>query len=156
MKTIEGVINDVLTGHAKENALSLIAHLRASGEPGKFTFSLHDENDDSGWVISNVGFMFIDGSEGFPGPWTLWMGEVTSTGEDSDISADAHIKEIAWSHIAPCNSCGGDCAPGVNAEIFGKSFENTCQAQLMFNDPDADTVDCMKKIIDICNGIRGI
>ena len=145
-KKIEDVINKVLTGDTQKNALDLVAHIRASGKPSQFAIMMHDEKDESGWVVSDLGFIFINGAGDFPGPWTMWLG-AENIGRYSEAPED--IKEFAWSHVSPCGSCGGKCTPGVNAKIFGKDFENTCQSNLLFVNPDAGTVKSIKKIIDI-------
>ena len=143
-KKIEDIIKSTLNGDAQKNALELIAHITAND----FTITMNDENDESGWVVPNLGFIMINGSEEFPGPWTMWM-EVNNIGEHSELPIDEHIKEFAWANIAPCGSCGGDCSPGITSKIFGKVFENTCQSNLMFTNPDAEAVDRIKKIVDI-------
>ena len=143
-KKIEDIIKSTLNGDAQKNALELIAHITAND----FTITMNDENDESGWVVPNLGFIMINGSEEFPGPWTMWM-EVNNIGEHSELPIDEHIKEFAWANIAPCGSCGGDCSPGITSTIFGKVFENTCQSNLMFTNPDAEAVDRIKKIVDI-------
>jgi len=143
-KKIEDIIKSTLNGDAQKNALELVAHITAND----FSITMNDENDESGWVAANLGFIFINGSEEFPGPWTMWM-EVNNIGEHSELPIDEHIKEFAWANIAPCGSCGGDCSPGVTSKIFGKTFENTCQSNLMFTNPDAEAVDGIKKIVDI-------
>ena len=147
-RTIEDIISDVLKGEAKKNASDLVAYLRADGESGEFSIAMHDEKDESGWNVSNLGFIIITGSDDFPGPWTMWIG-ADNIGQHAEIPADEHIKEFDWEHVSPCGSCGGDCSPGVRTKIFGKDFENTCQSNLIFVNPDAATVESVKKIIDI-------
>jgi len=143
-KKIEDVINDVLKGDTQKNALDLITHLRTCD----FSIVMHDEKDESGWNVENLGFIVITGSDDFPGPWTMWLG-ADNIGEYSEFSIDEHIKEFAWSHVSPCGSCGGKCSPGTKTKVFGKDFENTCQSNLMFVNPDAEAVAYMKKIFDI-------
>ena len=143
-KKIEDIIKSTLTGDTQNNALELIAYLRASD----FVIEMHDEKDESGWNVPNLGFIVMIGSEDFPGPWTMWM-PVNNIGESAEIPIDEHLKEFAWAHVSPCGSCGGDCSPGTTTKIFGKDFENVCQHNLMFNNPNAEAVDGMKKIIDV-------
>jgi len=147
-KMIEDIINNVLNGDAKVNALDLVAHIRALEESDNYTISMHDEKDETGWVASNLGFIFISGSDDFPGPWTMWM-EAGNIGEGLEHPADDHIKEFAWSHVSPCGSCGGNCSPGISTKVFGKDFDNTCQSNLIFINPSAETVNSMKKLVDI-------
>jgi len=146
-KRIEDVIDKALVGDAERNALDLIAHIRASGN-GHFAITMHDEKDESGWVVSDLCFIIIKGSDYFPESWTMWLG-ADNIGQHSEAPVDEDIKQYAWSHVSPCGSCGGNCSPGKSAKIFGKDFENTCQSNLMFVDPDIDDVDFIKEIIDI-------
>jgi hypothetical protein len=147
-KTIEDVINDVLKNETKENALELIAHVRLYEKPEQFSISMHDGKDESGWNVSNLGFIFINGSDDFPGPWTMWV-QANNIGEHSELPVDEHIKEFAWSHVSPCGNCGAGCNTGTRTTVFGKIFENVCQHNLMFNNPDAETVSNIMKILDI-------
>ena len=147
-RKIEAVINDVLRSEAQKSALDLIAHLRAEEEHGIFKISINDEKDESGWSVSNLGFILISGDDDFPGPWTMWVG-ADNMGEHYELAVDAHIKKFAWSHVAPCGSCGGTCSPGTRTRVFGKDFENVCQHNLMFTNPNTEAVTCIKKIIDI-------
>ena len=143
-KKIEDIIKSTLKGESQNNALELVTHLNA----GNFSITLNDEKDESGWIVDNLGFIVINGSEDFPGPWTMWM-EVNNIGEHLENPIDEQIKEFAWAHVSPCGSCGGDCSPGVSTKIFGKMFENTCQSNLMFTNPDLEAVEGIKKIVDI-------
>lgn len=147
-RIIEDVIKDTLSGDTQKNALELIAHLRTDKEPGKFSITMYDKNNESGWNVANLGFIIISGSDDFPGPWTMWVG-TNKLDKHAEFPVDEHIKEFAWSHVSPCGSCGGKCSPGTSVRIFGKYFENVCQSNLIFVNPDANTVDYMKKIIDI-------
>ena len=153
-KIIEDVIKNVLKGDAQKNALELIAHIRANEDAGKFSISMYDDENESAWgglTVSNLGYIVVTGSDDFPGPWTMWM-EADNLGEGLETLADENLKEFAWSHVSPCGNCGahgGQCAPGKHTRIFGKDFENTCQANLIFINPNAETVEGMKKIIDV-------
>ena len=143
-RKIEDIINSTLKGETQNNALELISHLRACD----FSIFMHDEKNESGWIVSDLGFIIINGFDDFPGPWTMWLG-ANNIGEHLEIPADKYTKEFAWSHVSPCGSCGGDCSPGTLTKIFGKDFENVCQHNLIFINPDAEVVECIKKIIDI-------
>ena len=146
MRQIEDVIAGVLTGDAKKNAADLIAHIRTGGEV--FSITQNEGKDETGWIVENLGFIFIGGGADFPGPWTMWLA-ADNLGEGQKLPVDESLKEFAWAHVSPCGSCGGKCSPGVNAKVFGKDFENTCQTNLMFVNPGAEAVSYMKKIIDI-------
>jgi len=147
-RTIECYISEVLNGDARENALKLVAHIRVGEEAGKSSIVMNDEKDESGWNVPGIGFIVITGSDDFPGPWTMWMG-VDNLGEGVTTPVDESLKELAWSYVSPCGSCGGSCTPGARTTIFGRVFENTCQSNLMFTNPDAGVVEGMIKIIDM-------
>jgi hypothetical protein len=144
-KKVEDVINRVLSGEAQRNALELVAYIRAKDS---FPISQHDKNDESGWNAEGLGFIVFLDSADFPAPWTMWLG-ADKLGESLTSPIDESVKEFVWSFVAPCGSCGGDCTPGKQATIFEKVFENTCQANLMFHNPNAETINGMKKIIDV-------
>ena len=143
-KQIEDVIRSTLKGDTQQNALDLVAHLCASGQP----IIMHDEKNESGWNAPDLGFILITGTDDFPGPWTMWLG-AENLGENAPIPVDEHIKEFAWAHVSPCGSCGGKCTPGTRTTVFGKVFDNVCQHNLMFTNPNVEAVESMKKIVDI-------
>jgi len=57
------------------------------------------------------------------------------------------LKEIAWSHINFCGSCGGDCSPGKPKNVFGKEFNNVCNAVMAFYAPNAETLEYVKELL---------
>ena len=72
-----------------------------------------------------------------------------SVWEDESFSMDERTQEIIWKNVRPCEitSCG-DCSPGINKRIFGKTFNNLCGCFLGIYDPDAETCNCLKKLFD--------
>lgn len=79
--------------------------------------------------------------------WTVW-----SDGLDSDwlekSAISNELKEIAWKHIDFCGSCGS-CGGGKRKIIFGKEFENVCGCTFRIDNPDAEDLAFMKKMVDI-------
>ena len=64
-------------------------------------------------------------------------------------NVDEREKEIIWKNVRSCEITGcGDCAPGINKVILGKEFTNLCGSFLGIYDPDAETFECMKKLVD--------
>jgi hypothetical protein len=63
---------------------------------------------------------------------------------------DEQTKKIAWKNIDFCLS-GGCCNDnmGKRKVIFGKEFDNVCIAILRFNNPNAEAVECLKKMVEI-------
>jgi len=146
--TIEELINIKLRGEAQKNALDFIAHVRTYDDI--FTISMcSDKNDEwNGCDVSNLGYIVANGSDDFPGPWTMWFG-VSNIGEYAETPIDECVKTFAWKHVSPCGNCGKECAPATNTKVFGKDFENTCQSNLLLVNPNEEAVEYMKKLIDI-------
>jgi hypothetical protein len=137
---IENIINDALTGDAQKNALDFAEFLAANE---MIAGGEHGEVSCKG---KSVCYMHIDGAAEEPGPWTIWT-EGDYSGEIEDVPMDERIKKIAWANVNICASCGGDCSPGQRKMIFGKEFDNVCNAAMAFNNPDAATLECVKKLL---------
>jgi len=146
---IEVRINEVLSGGSLKNALDFAAFLRANG----LSPELHESGD--GWSIlcgeESLGFVVVNGSAQMPGPWTIWFNSCDFG--DGDAADDA-LKETAWAHASVCGhftsggrQCGCGDQPGFRRTIFGKEFENRCHSPLMFTDPDAKTLENVKKLM---------
>jgi len=135
---IEEIISNVLSGEALKNALDFAEYLRAN------------EMIVNGAEISYNGkpacYMHLDNSEEYPGPWTIWT-EGNYSGEHKDIPMDKHMKEIAWANVNICADCGAVCSPGTLKVIFGKEFDNVCSADMAFYTPNADILECVKKLL---------
>lgn len=150
---IENFIEKVLTGETQKSALEFTEFLRANGMlliRGKGYWK-----DKLYWMVKYkdqyVCFILINGSgteEKFA-PWTIW-----SDDSNSDCFADfplnEHTKEIAWKNIDICGNCSGCDNPGGSRKmIFGKEFNNVCRTAMRFINPDAEVLDCVKKIVEI-------
>ena len=142
---IENVINEKLKGDSQQTALNFIEFLREK------ELALTSNGDGIGWAVGGIvgnsaGFMFINGEENMPGPWTIWFNSCEFNDEDS---VDDDLKETAWAHASPCGHCHAgwkDCGGGDRI-IFGKEFEWLCHSPLMFTNPDFKTLENLKKLI---------
>jgi len=137
---IESIINEALIGDAKKNALDFADFLQGN----EMTY----KDGQVSYKNQSVCYMHIDGSEQMPGPWTIWT-EGNYIGENKDVPMDEHMKGIALANVNICASCGGSCSPGTRKVIFGKEFDNMCNAVMAFNNPNADTLECVKKLLKI-------
>jgi len=72
-----------------------------------------------------------------------------------DLPIDDELKEFVWSLVKTCTyfrtngkECGCGDQPGSNLTIFGKNFNNCCHAVIWFGNPDAETVNKIKKLVE--------
>ena len=137
---IENIINNVLSGDALKNALDFAEYLNAN----KMTAN----GAEISYQGKPVCYMHLEGAEDYPGPWTIWT-EGDYRSEHEDVPMDDNMKEIAWSNVNTCGDCGGDCSPGKSKLIFGKKFDNVCNADMAFYIPDAETLKCVKKLLEM-------
>ena len=139
-RKIEDMIHAKLSDEVQKNALEFINYLAED-------VSLEDE--DWCWKAKYKGetvFHFrIGGFQDEPN-WLAWSAIAV---DYSDTEIDEQSQKIAWENICTCGNCGSDCAPGRRAIIFGKEFENCCTSSLMFINPNGDSLECLKKLIDI-------
>ncbi len=139
---VENTMKSVLGGDTLKNALDFIAYVR---ENDMIAGGTHGEVSFQGKCVC---YMHLDGAPQRPGPWTIWTegdyGEVRE-----DVLIDKHIKEIAWAHVNFCGDCGGGCSPGTRKTILGKEFDSVCGASMAFTNPDAETMECVKKMLDM-------
>ena len=145
-KLIENVINEKLTGDAQKNALDFVAFLQAND------LKIEPNGDDfGGWAVGGVvgdslGFMLINGVAEVPGPWTIWFNSCDFG--DADLVSD-DLKETVWANTSICGKCHAnwETCGGDDRIIFGRKFERLCHSPLMFNNPDAGTLENMQKLM---------
>ena len=140
--SFEDSIREKLTGDSLTNALDFAAYVKENGMTTK------GEHGEVSYMEKALCYTYIDGSERMPGPWTVWT-EGNYSVENRAVPMDAGMKEIAWANVNYCGNCGNACSPGKTATILGKDFENVCSAVMVFTDPDADTMQCVKKLMDM-------
>jgi len=142
--SVEEAINRTLKGDAQVNALDFAAFAQANG----ITFD--GNKDGTGWAVGgtvgdSLGYMMINGASKFPGPWTIWF---NACDFDESVPVDEALKEAAWAHVSPCGHChkGWKECGSLTWNIFGKEFESLCHSPLMFTNPDAPTLEHVKKL----------
>ena len=146
-KKIEDIINETLKGDIQKNALDFVAYLRASD------MTVGEEHGIIKYKGENVCYYHFDGGSEYPSPWTVWS-EGDYNKEHLEIPLEEKQKEFVWKYaINNCGNCGSGCHPGSTKTIFGKEFENVCNAVLNFyvygGETDIECLECMKKIINI-------
>ena len=135
-KKTEEQIKALLPTETQKNALDFIAFLDENKIPSKF------------YVITIVG----DGGD-FPHirPWVVFF-KICDFGIDG--LTDIDLAEFAWKHAHICDHfitggerCGCGRQPGFKRTIFGREFENICHCPMQFINPDAKTLENMKKLL---------
>jgi hypothetical protein len=150
---IENSIGEVLTGDMEKNALEFASFLRACEM--LFERAKGYWEDKHYWMIKYknefVCFILV-GSEGKTEPesWIIWSDDSDSNWF-ADFPVDERIKEIAWKNVDICGgNCGGCNKPGgTHKIIFKKEFNNVCRTTFKFINPDIETLECIKKLVEI-------
>jgi len=131
---------EILKDETQKNALAFAAFLQANemlagGEHGAVSYQ-----------GKTIAYIHMDGKPELPGPCTIWPeGDFSRVPEG--FAFDEAMKKIAWANVNVCGDCGSNCAPGSRKTVFGKEFDNLCGSVLAFNDPDAETLECVKLLI---------
>jgi hypothetical protein len=79
--------------------------------------------------------------------WTVWSDDMDLISPD-DFPVDKELKESAWKHVDICGNCGS-CGGGRHKVIFGKEFEKVCGCTFRIDNPNADDLQFMKKMVEI-------
>ena len=79
--------------------------------------------------------------------WTVWSDDMDSNFL-SNYPIENDLREIAWKHVDSCGHCGS-CSGGRKKIIFGKEFDEVCGCTFRFDNPDAEDLVFMKKVVEI-------
>lgn len=79
--------------------------------------------------------------------WTVWSDDMDSISLE-DYPVEKALKEIAWKHVDGCGNCGS-CGGGRHKVIFGKEFEKVCGCTFRIDNPNAEDLLFMKKMVEI-------
>ena len=143
-------IKENLTGDTQQNALNFVQYLVSIGitaggsvNDGEFIYK--------GKKVCNTYFGNSKYS-GYPEPWTIWTaGEYSK--EVESVPFNDRMKEIAWANIHYCDdNCPNKktwCSAGQRKVIFDREFDNICVSVIGFTDPDAEAVECAKKLMEM-------
>ena len=79
-------------------------------------------------------------------PWTFWpVGEYDT--EYADIAKCEQTKMIARQNAKICTCCDNKCTAASQKVIFGETFDNVCIFHMEFNNPNAETLECIKNLM---------
>jgi hypothetical protein len=137
---LEDTINKILIGDSRQNALNFVQHLASIGMDGDGRVKYKR--------VTMCDIHICGGSE-YPGPWTIWM----YWPDIESVPNDERLIEITWAHVHNCHNClGGNnawCSSEKKKTIFGRGFDNVCQAAIAFTDPSVEAVECAKKLMEM-------
>ena len=141
---IEDVINEILSGDAQENALNFVAYLRKKKMNPQWSAA-------NAWKVSSktfgVCFIRLHGSAEYHrlelGSWNI----TPFIGEYDGNSLSNEMKEVIWANKKNCQTCSL-CALPVSS-IFGKKFATSCECSICFKNPNAEAVECAKKLVEL-------
>jgi len=147
--TIEDEINTLLCGDSIKTALDFVAFLRANKMAPKCV-----DAQNSVWCFDYLGkgtscVIVLKGWFVFWGGWDV---------EHEEYPIDEKTKEFALAHVNICTNfktngkeCGCGNQPGISRTIFGKEFDNVCTALLAFTQPEAETLEYVKRLVEMEN-----
>ena len=88
--------------------------------------------------------------------WVIWSIHDADIAETSDSPVDERIKEGFWANVNHCGhylsggkECGCGKQPGSRKAIFGKDFDNVCNSDIVFTNPDVEVLACAKAMVDL-------
>lgn len=79
--------------------------------------------------------------------WTVWSDDMDSDWLE-DYPIENELKVTAWKHVDTCGNCGS-CNGGRKKIIFGKKFDRVCGCTFRIDNPDAEDLPFMKKMVEI-------
>ena len=134
---IEDVIEKNLRGEQLKNAKDLIAFLK--------TNDILPENTESDcWHYRNKALIVIHSYDYDDNMWFIY-GNVENI---EGFPINDELKEFVWKNVRICSKCGCPGMPrGGNKTILGKEFENTCDCDIWFMNPDSETLELFKKFM---------
>jgi len=147
---IEDCISRILIRDAQKNALEFVSYLRTNEmlfERGGGYWA-----DKFYWYVkckNEIVCFILIGSEEKPeeksDSWVVWSDDSDSDWF-KDFPLDENMIKTAWKNVDICVKCGSCSQQGRRKTILGREFDNVCGTTMRFDDPDVDTLECMKKI----------
>lgn len=140
---VEDVINELLEGDRKKNALDFVAYIKS------FKMTPHWASANS-WAVSyknkRVCYIKVGDHVSMEGAWYIRPSVEYNDALFTYITKEK-LEEFIWDNLHYCRACGR-CAPGRRAVVCGKEFDHVCNAILFeFHNPDVMTLECAKKLV---------
>ena len=150
-KSLEKVMNLVLSGETLKNALDFIEFLRANEFNIEYNPNEHAEGKWTGAIGGvvgwSIGYMYVRSEENPQKHWIIWLNETEFNYDDS--AEDDELKAFIWENANHCSRCNPNwekCGSGEKA-ILGKKIENLCHSPMCFYMPDAKALEKLKKVM---------
>ena len=141
---IEDVVSSVLDGDVLSDALKFIAYLKENRINPQWAA-------ENVWKVSyksySVCFIRLYGAAAHhglkAGSWHI----VPLIGDYEDSCLSDNFKEIVWANKTTCAKCG-QCALKLD-KIFGKEYDYACEKAIVFTNPNAEALECVKKLLEM-------
>ena len=141
-KKLEGKIKAALSGDMLKNALGFVAYMKANG------MALDVHTTVFYYLDKEVCCLTLDGNSHPAGPWSIYWMEY-DVYEQDDFKVDEQLKKFALANIHFCSTGHCDNSPGKSRTIFGNKYDNVCYCCLHFKTPDAETLEKIKKLVEL-------
>ena len=108
------------------------------------------QGEETCYVLVN-GFGSVKHEDELEG-WTIWL---NTDDNDAvwyrDFPLEEELKKIAYINVDICGKCapGSPCCGGYRKMIFGKEFDNVCRCTFRFDNPNAEAMECAKKLVEL-------
>jgi len=150
---IEQEFHAKLTGDNLKNALDFASYWgteNVTAESGDFCGTVKYKGND-------ICYIKVGGFEDEElDHWIIWSIHDADIAETPDFPVVAHIKEGFWTNVNQCGyflsggkHCGCGNQPGKRKAIFGKEFDNVCNSDIVFTNPDADALEYANTMVDL-------
>jgi hypothetical protein len=143
---IEDIIPEYLDGKSRQSLMELLEFCRANGI--KYPWSATNR-----WKLSlkgkTIGMIYI-GKEPCQ-PLESFAKNVwhTTVYLDMEVAEKENLTKVIHRNVRPCARGPKTCRTFDTVTIFGKEFTGACKyAAGRFANPDAETLDCIKKLLE--------
>lgn len=144
-KVEEVILRSVKEEHQKL-ALDFVGYIRSS----KLTPAWASANS---WKVSYKGqclcYIRTAGTAHYhnldDGSWHIHFAVYSDQAYEIPISDEA--VQMIWSKVRHCARCS-NCTPANRLVINGKEFDNVCHQWLTIKNPDAEALECAKKLVE--------
>jgi len=153
-----GSIDKCLTGDVKQTVLDFVEYCNENEMPmrgvGDFCFK--------GKGMAAVRFRYKGGRLGKSIVYeenSCYIDVVFEVGNPDyeNFVISQNLSDIVWKNVKYCEGCLSTCAPGRDMTLLGKTLNKVCVYKtdkfLRFIDPNAESLRCIKKILEFRKGI---